>query len=59
MVGDVSRADLVRAVEAANEAIRAFMQPRSGRPLYEVERREYERLLVRWAEVRGQLVAAA
>lgn len=48
------------AVEQANEAIRAFMRARAGRPLTSVERREYDRLLALWAEaVRAQLTTAA
>lgn len=54
-----SHPDLVRAEDAANEAIRAFMRLRAGRPLFGNERAEYERLLARWAAVRSQLAAAA
>ncbi|WP_199812813.1 hypothetical protein [Streptomyces sp. NRRL S-1813] len=33
----------------ANEAIRAFMAARTGRPLWSDEQTEYERLLAVWA----------
>ncbi|MFD7661099.1 hypothetical protein [Streptomyces sp. NPDC059788] len=44
----------------ANEAIRAFMAARAGRPLWPEERAKYERLLEAWAAaVRAELVTAA
>ncbi|GAA0906368.1 hypothetical protein GCM10009574_098690 [Streptomyces asiaticus] len=48
------------AAESANEAIRAFMRERAGRPLGADERAEYERLLEVWAAAqRERLVEAA
>ena len=45
---------------AANEAIRAFMRQRLGRPLWPAERIEYGRLLAAWVEAqRGGLPEAA
>ena len=52
--------DAVRAVDAANEAIRRFMEKRAGRPLWPAERAEYGRLLAAWAQAqRGGLPEAA
>ncbi|MER7794929.1 hypothetical protein [Streptomyces sp. NPDC097640] len=51
--------DAVRAVDAANEAIRRFMEERAGRPLFEAERAEYARLVVAWTVAqRGGLAGA-
>ncbi|MEU2788993.1 hypothetical protein [Streptomyces sp. NPDC007100] len=44
----------------ANDAIRAFMAARSGRPLWPEEQAQYERLLGVWAAaVRAELFTAA
>lgn len=37
------------AAGEANEAIRAFMAERAGRPLFDAEAAEYEQLLTAWA----------
>lgn len=43
-----------------NEQIREFMRARTGRPLWQHEAAEYERLLEQWAAaVRAEIVAAA
>lgn len=38
-----------RPVDEVNEAIRAFMAHRAGRPLFDAEAEQYERLLAAWA----------
>ncbi|MFI9081948.1 hypothetical protein ACIGW8_36850 [Streptomyces sioyaensis] len=38
----------VSDAESANEAIRQSMAPRIGRPLWQDEAEEYERLLAAW-----------
>ncbi|GAA2309853.1 hypothetical protein OHT20_06555 [Streptomyces caniferus] len=39
----------VTGAASANEAIRQFMAARTGRPLWQDEAEEYERLLAAWA----------
>jgi len=36
------------SADDVNQRIRAFMQPRVGRPLQPEEREQYERLLAEW-----------
>lgn len=50
----------VDPISEANEAIRAFMAARIGRPLFDHERAEYEQLLETWAAAkRGEVAEAA
>lgn len=50
----------VDPVTEANEAIRAFMRLREGRPLFAEEQEEYRQLLDAWAAaVRGNVAEAA
>lgn len=47
-------------ISEANEAIRAFMRLREGRPLFTEEQEEYRQLLEAWAvAVHGSVAEAA
>ncbi|CAM5680803.1 MULTISPECIES: hypothetical protein [Streptomyces] len=49
-----------RSVAEVNEEIRAYMQARSGRPLWPEEQMQYEQLLREWAAaVRGDIATTA